>query len=73
MVLTARSGERVPSGLQVAAPPERFVPLSEAAANSDVREFLRWVLERTGEPWTVDAQDQLAALYGIPGGRPADS
>lgn len=71
VVLTARSGEQVPAGLEVAALPERFVPLIEAAVNSDLWEFLRWVLERAGEPWTVDALGQLAALYRIPEGQPA--
>jgi len=39
--------------------------------NSDLWEFLRWVLERAGEPWTVDALGQLAALYRIPEGQQA--
>ncbi len=71
VVLTARSGEQVPTGVELAALPERFVPLTEATVNGDVWEFLRWVLERAGEPWTVDALGQLAALYRIPEGRPA--
>lgn len=50
VVLTARSGEQVLAGVEVAALPERFVPLTEAAVNSDLWEFLRWVLERAANP-----------------------
>lgn len=71
VVLTARSGEQVPAGVEVAAMPERFVPLTETAVNSDVWEFLRWLVEQAGEPWTVDALGQLAALYRIPEGQQA--
>lgn len=69
VVLTARSGEPVPTGVEIAALPERFAPLSAAAVDADVWEFLHWVLERTGEPWTLDALNQVAALYRIPEGQ----
>jgi hypothetical protein len=71
MVLTARSGQQVPVGVEVAALPERFVPLADTVVNRDLWEFLRWVVERTGEPWTLQALGRLAALYRIPGGQPA--
>lgn len=69
VVLTARTGEQVPCGVEVAALPERFAALTAAAVDTDLWQFLRWVLERVGEPWTVDALDQLAALYRIPEGQ----
>jgi hypothetical protein len=66
VVLTARSGEQVPAGLEVAALPERFTPLSDTAVDRDLWDFLRWVVERAGAPWTLDALDRVARLYRIP-------
>lgn len=66
VVLTARSGEQVPAGLEVAALPDRFTPLSDTTVNRDLWDFLRWVVERAGKPWTPDALDQVARLYRIP-------
>ncbi len=66
VVLTARSGEEVPAGLEVAALPERFTPLSSESVDADLWEFLRWVVDRAGEPWTLDGLNRLAALYRIP-------
>jgi hypothetical protein len=71
VVLTARTGEPVPCGVEVAALPDRFVALTAAGVNTDLWQFLRWVLERVGQPWTVDALGQLAALYRIPEGQQA--
>lgn len=67
VVLTARAGEPVPSGIEVAALPARFTPLDTAAVDRDVWAFLGWIVERTGEPWTLDALEQVAKLYRIPG------
>ncbi|SDX74526.1 hypothetical protein SAMN05661080_01023 [Modestobacter sp. DSM 44400] len=71
VVLTARSGEPVPGGLEVAALPERFTPLDQGAVDRDLWEFLRWVVERAGEPWTPEGLDRLAALYRIPEAEPS--
>lgn len=71
VVLTARSGEQVPVGLEVAALPERLVPLSATAINADLWEFLRWVLAQVGDPWTVEDLTRLAGLYRIPEGQMA--
>lgn len=70
VVLTARSGQPVPSGVEVAALPERFAPLSAGTVNADLWKFLTWLLERTGEPWTPEALSQVAAIYRIPKGQP---
>ncbi len=66
VVLTARSGDPVPAGVEVAALPARFAPLDAAAVDRDVWAFLRWVIERAGEPWTLDGLDRVAKLYRIP-------
>lgn len=66
VVLTARAGEPVPGGVEVAALPGRFTPLDAAVVNEDVWAFLRWVVERAGEPWTLHALDRVAGLYRIP-------
>lgn len=66
LVLTARAGEEVPAGLEVAALPDRFTPLSETAVDRDVWAFLRWVVERAGTPWTLEALDRIARLYRTP-------
>jgi hypothetical protein len=66
VVLTARSGEPVPGGVEVAALPGRFTPLDAAVVDRDVWAFLRWVVERAGEPWTLLALDRVAELYRIP-------
>ena len=66
VVLTARSGEPVPGGVEIAALPARFAPLDAAAVDRDLWEFLRWLVERAGEPWTVDALQRVARLYRIP-------
>lgn len=70
VVLTARSGEPVPAGLEVAALPARFTPLDAAAVDRDLWEFLRWVTERAGQPWTLEALERVAALYRIPEAEP---
>lgn len=69
VVLTARSGEQVPVGVEVAGLPQRFVPLTDTAVNQDLWEFLLWVVERAGAPWTREALSQLAAIYRIPEGQ----
>ncbi|WP_219418571.1 hypothetical protein [Pseudonocardia nigra] len=66
VVLTARSGEPVPGGVEVAALPARFAPIDAVAVDRDVSELLRWVVERAGRPWTLDALDRVARLYRIP-------
>lgn len=66
VVLTARSGQPVPSGVEIAALPARFAPLNAAVVDRDLWEFLRWVVERAGEPWTVEALASVAKLYRIP-------
>lgn len=66
VVLTARSGEPVPGGVELAALPERFTPLDAAVVDEDVWAFLRWVVERAGEPWTLPALEHVAKLYRIP-------
>ncbi len=71
VILTARSGAQVPVGVEVAALPERFVPLKDTTVNTDLWEFLRWVVERAGAPWTLEGLGQLAALYRIPEGQEA--
>ena len=71
VVLTARSGEPVPGGLEVAALPARFTPIDAAAVDRDLWEFLRWLLDQAGEPWTLDALEQVARLYRIPEAEPS--
>jgi hypothetical protein len=66
VVLTARSGEEVPAGLEVAALPARFDPLAGSVVDQDVWAFLRWLIESAGPPWTLEALDQIAAIYRIP-------
>lgn len=66
VVLTARSAEPVPAGVEVAALPARFEPLDAAVVDRDLWEFLRWLVDRTPEPWTVDALERVARLYRIP-------
>ncbi|MDP9430920.1 MAG: hypothetical protein M3Q47_19595 [Actinomycetota bacterium] len=66
VVLTARAGEPVPGGVEVAALPARFAPLDAAAVDRDLWEFLHWVVDRAGQPWTVDALERVAKLYRIP-------
>jgi len=73
VVLTARSGAEVPVGVEIAALPERFVPLTETAVNTDLWEFLRWLAGRVGAPWTMEALGQLAALYRVPEGQTPNS
>ena len=72
VVLTARSGEPVPAGVEVAALPARFAPLDAAAVDRDLWEFLHWLVERTPEPWTVDALERVARLYRIPEADPGE-
>lgn len=69
VVLIARSGAPVPAGVEIAALPERFTPLTAAAVDADIWDFLQWLLTRTGEPWTPQALAQVAALYRIPEGQ----
>ena len=70
VVLTGRSGEPVPAGLEVAALPARFVPLASSEVNQDLWAFLDWLLERVGPPWTPEALGQIAAIYRIPEAEP---
>jgi len=70
VVLTARSGEPVPAGLEIAALPARFVPLVSREVDQDVWAFLDWLLERVGPPWTREALGQIAAVYRIPEAEP---
>lgn len=66
VVLTARAGEHAPSGMEVAALPERFVPLRATMVDEDLWAFLLWFVERVGPPWTVEALVSVAALYRVP-------
>jgi len=66
VVLTARSGDPVPAGLEIAALPARF-PLSSNEVDKDLWAFLDWLLERVGPPWTREALVRIAA--GGPGSR----
>lgn len=70
VVLTARSGEPVPAGLEVAALPVRFVPLATRQVDQDLWAFLDWLLGQVGPPWTRDALRQIAAIYRIPEAEP---
>lgn len=65
VVLTARAGEDAPSGLEVAALPERFTPLAATAVDEDLWAFLLWLVERVGPPWTVEALVDVAKLYRV--------
>jgi len=66
VVLTARSGEPVPGGVEVAALPERFAPLDAAVVDRDLWAFLEWVVAQAGEPWTPASLERLGAIYRIP-------
>jgi len=69
VVLTARSGDPVPAGLEIAAIPARFVPLSSSEVDKDLWAFLDWLLERVGPPWTREALGRIAAIYRISEGQ----
>lgn len=71
VVLTARSAEPVPAGVEIAALPARFAPLDAAAVDRDLWEFLHWLVDHAGEPWTVDALERVARLYRIPEAEPS--
>lgn len=70
VVLTARTDQPVPAGLEVAALPERFVPLVSDDVDRDLWALLDWLLERVGSPWTREALGQIASIYRIPEAAP---
>lgn len=66
LVFIGRSGEPFPSGLEFYALTEALEPLDEAQADRDTWEFLRWVVQGIGAPWTLADAEATGKLYRIP-------
>ena len=66
LVITGRSGEVFPSGVEIFAIVDALEPLEEVTVDRDVWEILRWMVQGVGEPWKLDDLDATARLYRIP-------
>jgi hypothetical protein len=65
LVFIGRSGEPFPSGVEIYALVPALDPLDEEAADRDLWEFLRWMVEGAGGGWTLVDLDATGRLFQI--------
>ena len=66
LVFLGRSGEPFPSGVEINALSAALEPLDEAAAEVDLADFMAWMFEGAGLPWSLAAWRDTARLYHLP-------
>ncbi|MBX9698253.1 MAG: hypothetical protein K2X74_02395 [Acetobacteraceae bacterium] len=66
LVFLGRSGEPIPSGVEIQALPPDLEPIDEVEADRDLYAILRWMIAGVGPPWTVESFEGTARLYRVP-------
>ena len=66
VVFLGRSGEPIPSGLDIFALPKALEPLDNMVTDRDLWEILCWMIEGVGPPWTRDDLEKTGRVYRIP-------
>lgn len=66
LIFLGRSGERLPSGLEIYALVDALEPMDETAVDNDLWQILRWMFAGIGGEWSVDTLDETGRLYRIP-------
>jgi len=72
LVFIGRSGEPFPSGVEIYAIVDALEPIDEDIVDADLWAILRWVVDGTGAPWTLEALEETGRLFRIPAARPRD-
>ena len=66
LIFVGRSGEPFPSGVEIHARVPDLEPLDTAAAETDLAEFMQWMFDGVGPPWSGEAWRETARLYRLP-------
>jgi hypothetical protein len=66
LVFVGRSEEPFPDGVEIYALVDALDPLSEEDVDTDLWEFLRWVIHGVGGDWKVEDLDATGRLYQLP-------
>lgn len=66
LIFIGRSGESLPSGVEIHAIVDALEPIDEDVLDTDLWAILRWMVDGIGGPWTVSDLDSTGRLYRIP-------
>lgn len=66
LVFLGRSGEPFPSGVEIHARVPGLEPLDTAKAETDLADFMQWLFDGVGTPWSGEAWRETARLYRLP-------
>jgi len=66
LTFVGRSGRPFPAGVEIGALVAGLEPLDETAADRDLWEVLRWLVDGVGGEWNSAALDTTGRIYRIP-------
>ncbi len=65
LIFIGRSGEALPSGVEIHAVVPALEPIDDAEVDRDLWSILRWMIEGIGGEWTTDAMESTGRLFRI--------